>query len=154
MTFGGPSQCCVTRGTNFSPSSSSFWLVAHFQKKRSAWNSLPRRTSFWLRVSCLSCNPKGVNSLPTKYLLARTTYVRFQSFPIILSIPHFACRLLLGQPSHRSVLIGSCFALGYEILGMCELMVKPRVSMLLSQSVLLMGARIDFAPTFPSRKRT
>ena len=79
----------------------------------------------------------SLKSLHTKYLPALTTCVRFHNLPARLRTSlAFACCLLVGQCSNNYLLIASVFSRVHEILKVFELMVKPRASIVLSQSVL------------------
>ena len=63
------------------------------------------------------CSPVSRSNLHTKYLPARTTYVRFHNLPAMLSTSLAVASLLLwGHCSNSNLFIASIFSRGTEIL--------------------------------------
>ena len=105
---------------------------------------------FWFLLPGESCNPDSRSSLHTKYLPACATYVGFHNFPAILRISQtFACLRFRGHCSRSNPVYASTFPLGNEILMVCELIVNPKASIVVSQFVRFLGARIGVTPSPP-----
>ena len=95
-----------------------------------------------------SCNLVSRSSLHTKYPPARTTYVRFRNFLAMLRTSlTFACVRFTGHYSRSNLFTASTFSRGNEILLVWKLIVNPRASIVVSQFVLFLGARIGVTPS-------
>ena len=60
---------------------------------------------------------------------------------------HVASFLLWGDCSNSNLIVTSIVSGGTEILMMWELIVKPSASIVVSQAVLILGARMGVTPT-------